>query len=49
MNDNFFSNLIGQDGIKFSISLDMVSITYLAVAAILVGTIIALISKKAIK
>ena len=46
---DIFSKMVGDDGIKFNISLDMESIAYLAVAAILVGTIIALISKKLIK
>jgi len=48
MND-IFTNLIGKDGVKFSISFDMESIAYLGVAAVVVGTIIALISKKLIK
>jgi len=48
MND-IFSKLIGDDGIKFNISLDMASVAYLGVAAIVVGTIIALISKKVIR
>ena len=48
MND-IFSNLVSPDGIKFNISLDMISVTYLAVAAILAGVIIALISKKLIR
>jgi len=46
---DIFSNLVGKDGVKFSISFDMESITYLGVAAILVGVIIAFISKKLIK
>ena len=48
MND-ILSNLSSPDGIKFNISLDMVSVTYLAAAAVLSGVIIALISKKMIK
>ena len=48
MND-LVSKLVGDDGVKFSISIDMLSVTYLAISAIVVGVIIALISKKLIK
>lgn len=44
-----FSNLIGADGVKISIGIDMVSVTYLLVGAVLAGTILILISKKLVK
>ncbi len=44
-----FDNLIGEDGVKISVGVDMLSVTYLLVGAILAGTILILISKKLIK
>ena len=46
---DFFNKLVGDDGVKFSISLDMESLSYLAISAIVVGVILILISKKLIK
>jgi len=46
---DLFNKVVGDDGVKFSISLDMESLAYLAVSALVVGTILILISKKLIK
>jgi hypothetical protein len=46
---DFFGKIVGEDGVKFSISLDMESLTYLGISALVVGTILILISKKLIK
>ena len=48
MND-ILGNLIGQDGVKVNIGIDMTSAAYLGAVAVLAGTILILISKKIIK
>jgi len=47
--DNLFSKLVGDDGVKFSISVDMLTVGYLMAGALAVGIALILISKKVIK
>jgi len=49
MNNDFMSKLVGDDGVKFSISVDMISVIYLVAGALLSGILLILISKKLIK
>ena len=46
---DIFGNIVGADGIKINIGVDLTSAAYLALAALLAGTILILISKKIIK
>lgn len=48
MND-LLNKVVGTDGVKFSISVDMQTVLYLVGGALLVGISLILISKKLIK
>jgi hypothetical protein len=48
-NNNLLTNLIGVDGIKFSISVDLASVAYLVGGALLAGVLLIVISKKMIR
>jgi len=48
MND-LLNKVVGQDGVKFSISVEWDTILYLAGGALVVGVLLILISKKLIK
>ena len=47
--NNLLSNVVGADGVKFSISVDLQSVAYLVGGAFVVGILLILISKKVIK
>ena len=46
---DLFGKVVGDEGVKFSISLDMLSVTYLIVGALVTGVLLIVISKKVIK
>jgi len=48
-NNGFLSSIVGVDGIKFNISIDMTSVLYLIGGALAAGVLLILISKKVIK